>query len=78
MLTTPRASARILKILTEIQALDRQQARHEAKRVKLQARLDKYTCKLQGGHPVGEAIPGIVRRQYDGGPIDYDLPGGGW
>ena len=72
------ASPRVLRLVAEIRELDRQAEWREARRIVLQAKLDRYTCKKLGGHPVGEGIPDIVRRQYDGGPIAYDRPGGGW
>jgi len=77
---TLKASPKIQRLVAEIRELDRQAERREAERIALKALLGKYTCKklYPGGHPVGEEIPGIVRRQYEGGPIDYDRPGGGW
>jgi len=73
-----RMSARIIKAALELKEAILAERREAEDRVLLRRRLDKYTCKKLGGHPVGENIPGIVRRQYHGGAIDYDAPYGGW
>lgn len=64
-----------LAALEWIEARDRP---HEETTDEREERLKKISSERGYAYPMSERTRSIVSRQYQGGPIDYNAPGGGW
>ena len=74
-----KTSARVRQAADELKSAVRREELLQEDADWLEARLDRYTLKGKSGSgSEGERMQYLQERYYDGGPIDYSAPRGGW